>query len=275
MNVVESRRVRHLVIRAEHGEALPQVFLRALDEAEVKAGWVTGTGVLEAVELASVDPSRARVVRRIEEAVSAVSIVGSVATEGGETAVRLSATLTREGAFGLETFAGEVVSARVVACDLVVTAFDDLSFGRQVDELTGITALVVSSRAQASALRPTVVEPSRAAAPAPAAPSPTPAVPAPVASPPAAPMQAESSSSMPVRPAKPREEQPEQYPEVGDLVSHFHFGECEVISSDGERIRLRQEKDGRVREVALTMLKIEAPTTHPSGKRHFRLARKH
>ena len=49
-----------------------------------------------------------------------------------------------------------------------------------------------------------------------------------------------------------------------------------VLSSDGDRIRLRQDRDGRVREVSLTMLKIEDPTIHPeSGKRHFRLARKH
>jgi hypothetical protein len=48
-----------------------------------------------------------------------------------------------------------------------------------------------------------------------------------------------------------------------------------VIDSDGDRIRLRQDRDGRVREVALTMLRIEPPTTDPeTGKRHFKLGRK-
>ena len=79
---------------------------------------------------------------------------------------------------------------------------------------------------------------------------------------------------MPQRPARPRDEQPETYPEVGDRVTHFHFGECEIIGSDGDRIRLRQERDGRVREVALTMLKIDPPTTDAEGKRHFELRRK-
>lgn len=277
MNVVESRRVRHLVLRAELGEALPDALTRGLDEAEVKAGWVSGTGVLEMVELASIDPERPRLVRHVGGAVLAVSLQGSVATEGGETTVRLRATLAREGVLGLETFGGEIVSARVIACDLVVTAFDDLSLGRQVDEQTGMTALVATTRAQAAQLRSVVAEPARAAAPTVAsAPVAAPAAAHSPAPPPAPlPMETSSSAMAPlVRPTKPQEEQLEAYPEVGDLVSHFHFGECEVISSDGERIRLRQEKDSRVREVALTMLKIESPTVAPSGKRHFRLERK-
>ena len=64
------------------------------------------------------------------------------------------------------------------------------------------------------------------------------------------------------------------YPEIGDAVTHFHFGDCTVISSDGDRIRLRQDKDGRVREVALAMLKITEPTTLADGRRHFVLGRK-
>ncbi len=62
---------------------------------------------------------------------------------------------------------------------------------------------------------------------------------------------------------------------MGDLVNHFSFGDCEVVSSDGERIRLRQIKDGRVREVSLEMLKIERPTTDPAtNKQSFKLSRK-
>lgn len=63
-------------------------------------------------------------------------------------------------------------------------------------------------------------------------------------------------------------------PEAGDRVTHFAFGECDVESSDGDRIRLKQDKDERVREVSLAMLRIEAPTIDENGKRHFRLLRK-
>ncbi|WP_437630947.1 PPC domain-containing DNA-binding protein [Sorangium sp. So ce854] len=79
---------------------------------------------------------------------------------------------------------------------------------------------------------------------------------------------------LPQRPVRRRQEE-EAYPEVGDSVTHFHFGECTVISSDGERIRLRQERDGRVREVSLTMLRVEPPTVDPAtGRKQFRLTRK-
>lgn len=63
-------------------------------------------------------------------------------------------------------------------------------------------------------------------------------------------------------------------PEAGDLVDHFAFGLCEVVTSDGERLRIR-DLDGpkRVREVALTMLKVSGPTDS-DGKRLFQLTRR-
>jgi hypothetical protein len=76
------------------------------------------------------------------------------------------------------------------------------------------------------------------------------------------------------RPLRAKDE-PDVYPELGDTVNHFHFGDCTVVGSDGDRIKLRQDgKDGRVREVALTMLKIGPPIVGADGKRHFMLLRK-
>jgi hypothetical protein len=66
----------------------------------------------------------------------------------------------------------------------------------------------------------------------------------------------------------------ETYPEEGDRVNHFTFGPCTVVGSDGERIRLQQDRDSRVREVALGMLKISEPTMDAEGVRHWDLARK-
>jgi hypothetical protein len=73
---------------------------------------------------------------------------------------------------------------------------------------------------------------------------------------------------------KPKDDLDAVYPELGDAVDHFHFGECTVIGSDGDKIRLRQNKDGRVREVALAMLKVEPQPDGPDGQRQFKLARK-
>ena len=67
---------------------------------------------------------------------------------------------------------------------------------------------------------------------------------------------------------------PELYPEEGDEVTHFAFGRCTVVFSDGERIRLQQGPDGRVREVALSMLRTQPPTIQSDGKKHWELLRK-
>lgn len=82
------------------------------------------------------------------------------------------------------------------------------------------------------------------------------------------------AATMPKRPERPQDAN-EIYPEDGDVVTHFHFGRCVVISSDGERIRLQNEADSKVREVALSMLKIQPPTVLEDGRRHFELLRKH
>lgn len=186
----------------------------------------------------------------------------------GSTFVRLVATLARETDLGVQVFAGELVWAQSYALELHVTAFDDAALARSMDEATGLALLqegpaVAIESAQPRGASP--FEPPRAPAPT-AYGSHT--------------SQAQLSTdspagpALPTRPSKPRDEV-ETYPETGDLVTHFHFGECSVLSSDGDRIRLRQERDGRVREVSLTMLKIEPPTIDEAGRRHFMLARKH
>jgi hypothetical protein len=65
-----------------------------------------------------------------------------------------------------------------------------------------------------------------------------------------------------------------ELPDVGDLVDHFAFGRCEVVASEGDRLRLRDVKPpGRVREVSVEMLRVMAPTD-VDGRRLFLLARR-
>jgi hypothetical protein len=80
--------------------------------------------------------------------------------------------------------------------------------------------------------------------------------------------------SPPLPPKPRRNDAVEAYPEENDVVTHFAFGRCVVIFSDGERIRFQQERDGRVREVALSMLRIGEPTVLEDGRRHWELNRK-
>ncbi|MCC6556858.1 MAG: DNA-binding protein [Polyangiaceae bacterium] len=263
MNLLEARRARHLVVRLDRGEELPGALLRALDEAEARAGWIEGAGSLEAAEIAVVDQATRGYAktRRIEGPCDAVSLTGNVALLQGEGSLRLWTTLARETDVGLQLAAGELVWARVYALELRITVFDDIALARVADDRTGLGLLVAQplgagAAPLAAAAAIASAEPARATPPAP-------------------PAAAEPSPALPPRPARPKQDEEQHYPEVDDLVTHFHFGECVVLSSDGERIRLRQERDGRVREVSLTMLRAEAPTTDPAtGKRHFRLLRK-
>ncbi|WP_437990004.1 PPC domain-containing DNA-binding protein [Sorangium sp. So ce145] len=299
MNVLEARRARHLIIRLDRGEELPAALVRALDEAEARAGWIEGVGSLEKAEVALFDQaSRTYAKTRVLDGpCDVVALSGNIALQQGETSLRLSATLARESGVGLQLAAGELVWARVYGLELRVTAFDDLPLVRVFDDRTGTMQLATQSSAipalagEPPRLAPPAhapelpratppalaVEPPRATPPAPAIEPPRATPPAPAVEPPRA--ASTGSAELPVaplpqRPARPRQED-EPYPEVGDSVTHFHFGDCTVISSDGERIRLRQERDGRVREVSLTMLRIEPPTVDAAtGRKQFRLARK-
>jgi predicted DNA-binding protein with PD1-like motif len=274
MNVCEANRPRHLVIRLDRGEELPAALVRALGQVEARAGFVVGLGALEAAELAHYDQTRRTYgdARRIDAPCEVVSLTGNVATLDGATSVRLSATLTRETDAGLSTIGGQLVWGRVFALELHVTVLDDLVLSRVADERTGLpvldarrmqgTPIVVVTGAESA--------PSPAPATAPTVSASTQATPAPATS---ARPASHDGPARPVRPVKVEQEM-EQYPEVGDVVIHFHFGECTVVTSDGDRIRVRQDKDGRVLDVALMKLRIEPAGETAEGKRIFRLHRK-
>jgi predicted DNA-binding protein with PD1-like motif len=277
MNVIEAHRARHLILRIDRGEELPTALLRALDQAEARAAWIQGIGSLEAAEIALYDQAGKNYgrTRRIEGPSDVLSLSGNVSLHEGAGFLRMSATLARESQLGLEIFGGELVWARAYAIELHVIAFDDISLTRAYDDRTGLALL--TPRARVDSARPAPAEPARPLSVEPARPlSLEPARPVATAAP-AAPIVGTDTPApaVPARPVRPKDDV-EAYPEVGDAVTHFHFGECVVLSSDGDRIRLRQDRDGRMREVSLTMLRIEPPTVDPeSGKRHFRLARKH
>jgi hypothetical protein len=63
-------------------------------------------------------------------------------------------------------------------------------------------------------------------------------------------------------------------PEAGDFVEHFAFGPCEVLKSDGDRLHLRVRKDGRIREIALEMLRVSRLPDGEDPKRRFKLERR-
>lgn len=293
MKVIESHRTRHVVLRIERGEELPFALTRALDEAGVKSGWIEGFGTLEAADVAVFD-ARLRSygkARRLEPGGDCVSLRGNVSQLEGSPCVRLFTMMAREMETGLQTVGGELLWARAFAVEIHVTAFEDAALGRVADDRTGMLTLVRGTMPSGGDGRVRVVEEAAAASPPPHAPALPAAPPARGSSPRAI---ADTMPSivdmaraalgggaephqplMPPRRERPREDPAEVYPEVGDIATHFHFGECKIISSDGDKIRLQQLKDLRVREVALSALRTELQSEDPeTHQRHFRLLRK-
>lgn len=294
---VTTSNARHLLLGLNSPARLPNALLDTLREEVVLAGWMRASGILTNVQLRALGGTT---VRALSGTFQVISLEGSIGLSQGDVTCGLRAVLARETDTGLETVAGEIVEAGVTQLEVLVTAFDEITAVRQAGAL-GMWLLSPTSanRAAAPAQAPAAAPPAAAApAQAPAAPAPAPvSAPAAPASAPAAPAAApapasdreltkpavpkpsptfSTSSAMPMRPVKKAQEEEEQiYPDAGDVVEHFAFGRCEVVKSDGDRLHLRLGKDGRIKEIALEMLKVTPlPPVDGSAGKHFKLDRK-
>jgi predicted DNA-binding protein with PD1-like motif len=273
-----TEKARHLVLRAGHGETLPDSLVAALRDEVVTCGWLRASGVLSHVELRafSAEVGGPAAVRRIAGPVQVLALEGSVGLSRGDISVGMRALLAREGDVGVETIAGEIVSARVHALEAHVTALDDLALERALDPAAGVWVL---GEPGATPAGPPRVERPRPPTGAPAAPPaawgdaiaasaerPAYARPATPAGPPAV-------AAVPPKPKLPSFDDGSPTPEAGDFVEHFAFGPCDVVKSDGDRLHVRMHKDGRIKEIAVAMLKV-SPLENVEGKRAYKLERK-
>jgi len=301
MSIVTTTNARHVLFRLAAGSRLPDDLLAKLRDEVVLAGWLRATATLEDVEVRIGNGSP----RKIAGVLHAVSIDASIGLANGDVSCALRAVLVRETDTGLETLAGEIVSATVKAADGIAVALDDVTATREAGFFGNLTVSAPApsspSLPAAPAVAPAVAPapappPAPAPAPAPAAAPPPPPVvaapapSAPVVAPPSAPISepevakprpsptysTQTGMGMPMRPVKPVKDEEDQIcPDAGDVVEHFAFGRCEVVKSDGDRLHIRLGKDGRIKEVALEMLKVTPlpPVDGATGK-HFRLDRR-
>lgn len=274
MKVIEAHRTRHLVLRLDRGEELPAAIVRAVEEAGVTSAWLQGFGTLESAELAVFD-ARQRTyakARRYEPGGDVVSLNGNVSQLDGTPCVRLFATLARETEAGVSVVGGELMSGRAFSVELHMTILDDAGLARVADDRTGQLTLVRGSVAPSAAPSAEPGAPARSPAPRTGPEQSSPSI---VEMARAAIAGELPQPAAPFKRERPREDFSEIYPEVGDMATHFHFGECKIISSDGDKIRLQQLKDLRVREVALSALRTELVSEDPeTHQRTFRLLRK-
>jgi len=284
VRIQRSERASHVVLRLSAGEILPDSLEASLRDARVTCGWLRASGVLADVELRAFDaeiigPGSAR---RLAGPVQVVSLEGGIgAAPGEDDAPRISmrALIAREGDRGLETLAGEIVSAKILALEAFVTSLDDVMLGRSLDPSAGVS-LFASAGAQAPARGP-----SPAASPPPPAASAAGTAwsaaleaseePEAFGAPPGRDRPGGSRPGGPTVPQRPRPivDLDSPVPEAGDVVDHFAFGRCDVLKSDGERLHLKVHKDGRIREIALEMLRVTR--LEDSGPKHrFKLERR-
>lgn len=271
---VTTSSARHLLFRLSEPSRLPESLLGPLRDEVVLAGWMRASGILHDVRIRGGAGTSTLTLRG---AVRAIVLEGSIGLSEGDVTCGLRAVLSRDTDTGVETIAGEIVEARIGALEVMVTAFDEVTVTRDVDP-TAVWIMGPSSAekpaqpARAEIAASTVT--TSVAQPAPPAPSPSePTLPKPSAP---KPSPTFSGSAMPVRPAKPHVVEEEQIcPDAGDVVEHFAFGRCEVVKSDGDRLHLRLGKDGRVKEIALEMLKVTPlPPVEGGANKHFKLDRK-
>jgi predicted DNA-binding protein with PD1-like motif len=268
-----SDHARHVIVRATGGAPLPDALVAKLIDERVTCGWLRASGLLADVELRAFDAHLGRVgqPRRLAGPVQVIALESSIGLAGGQPSFSLRAVLARETDRGLETIAGEIVSARALALEVMVTALDDLTLERAVDEATGLAMLGPPRDATAPA--------GFAAVPAPATTTWSTAVEASVQTD-REPAGGQTGSraptvtvTIPQRPARPELDLDTPVPEPGDVVDHFAFGRCDVIKSDGDRLHLRIHKDGRIREIALEMLRVTRLEGGGPGPR-FKLERR-
>jgi predicted DNA-binding protein with PD1-like motif len=296
--IASTPEARHLLLRLPDGARFTEALSSVLRDHVVLAGWVRATGTLADVELRVVDARTGALgaPRRIEGHAQLVAFEGAIALAGDDPSFGARALLVREGPLGVETFAGELVDARVVAVEVLVTALDQVTATRTAAPSgLGVLATVALTPAAASS-SPSL--PSLPAAPSPPNASPAPAPswadaarasdvatkpaqaprppPAETPRPAPAPTSHGGSAVMPQKLARPAsvDEDDQICPDPGDVVEHFAFGRCEVLKSDGDRLHVRA-KDGRIKEIALEMLKVTSLAT-PDGQtaKHFKLDRR-
>jgi predicted DNA-binding protein with PD1-like motif len=282
ISVHRSEKARHLLFRASSGEIIPDALATKLRDEQVACGWLRGSGVLIEVELRAFDAELGTLgsTRRIVGPVQVLSLEGSIGLVDGEPSFSLRALLARETDHGLETLAGEIANARVVALEVLVTAFDDLAVERALDQAAGLW--LIGTRSTSSA-------PARPARPPVAAPAAPPAAwtsaleaseRAVDREPPRARATAtiSTAASVPPIPQRPArrvaEEQEGPFPEPGDAVEHFAFGRADVVKSDGDRLHVKIHKDGRIKEIALEMLRVSRLEDDEGGRRRFKLERR-
>ena len=303
--------VRTALFTLEPGDDVVDSIQKAFGSLGVESAYVTGHGEAEDVEIGVFNASGGRSAQRLKGSVDVIGLLGRIDRSGAELRVMAArhGSSGSEVVGGLLTSATAV--SMFFHLSGLPAAAKQKSVGVESSRPAAVVPVPADPPAAQAQAAPVVRSQARVAAPPPlvpaaaipAAPPETldtlpsatrePATspmqtPAPLITPPPPPPPvalpappAPNLSPAPVPGAIPIPARPQRksvdvdnYPEENDLVNHFAFGRCIVLASDGERLKLQQEPSGKVREVAVSMLRIDPPQTLEDGRRVWPLVRK-
>jgi predicted DNA-binding protein with PD1-like motif len=276
--------VEHRLLLLEKGDRWPECVVEALEKSGLTSGTFRGTAVLRDVEVRAYDAGAGarEPGRTLEGPVEALVLEGAFGLTRGSLAITTRAVLAMRDSFGERVTAGSVEGARIDGGEVVVTGFPGTDIVRTLRADAGVWLFQLEAEMAAS---PGVArardrdDDTRGTRPAStAAPGPSSAWAALADASDAvtsAPIRNDRlpKASPPGRPAAPSGDDDEVFVEQGAVVDHFSFGEGDVLKSDGERVHVRFERDGRIREFSLGVLKV-TPAGTRRGKPYFKVTKR-
>ena len=242
----------------------------------VRAGTIRVTGVLQDLALANYDGAGKGmgVPRTFRGAVMLVSGEGVVAEHKGKNDVALRVVISRQRDNGVEVLGGQCTGARVVTCEFVIDALEDVILRREIDrgvgmpiiseaisaadiaaapeEMTTDQDLLATAKTVKVQDKPAGTQRGMEALPAPAK--------LPVFEPPTEPGSLEPEEA----------EEPYRAVKPGDILEHQQFGRCEVqkYSSDEDFVTVRL-RNGRLVRLSLEVLELRFERDEEGGRQLF------
>lgn len=268
---VESPNVRNFIVGLESAKLPDALIALARDEA-VACGWVRGFAVLDSAEVLVTGDS-GRVERILLKGPLTATLDGAVGLGERDASVSLRGVFSKRGALNVETVAGVLLSGTARHGEAHLIALDDATAALIVDASTGFETLRLGNGKSGPAPAPRTTGSSSS--------GPLPSLsgaghegrhnPSQVT---AGMSAGGSAAGLPLkRITHLKTENEDPTPEAGDLVDHFAFGRCEVVKVDGDRLHVRLDKDNRIKEIALEMLRVTAVESE-NGKPVYKLARR-
>ena len=276
--VVESHKGRRILGQLGPGEDLLGGLLGVCRKQRVRAGAVRISGVLQDLALANYDGAGKgmSVPRTFRGAVMLLSGEGVVAEHKGKNDIALRVVISRQRDNGVEVLGGQCTGARVVSCEFIIDAMEDVILRRDVDRGAGMPIiteaisavdladqepaptpndeLLAASKTLKVLDRPAGTQRGMEALPQ-AAPKPPP----PEELPPALLVSEEEEDLPPDRMVKP-----------GDTLEHQQFGRCEVqkCSADEDFVTVRL-RNGRLVRLSLEVLDLRFVSDEDGGRQLF------